>query len=168
MGVSNVPMKIVVQALTRADQSALWQILYYAIHVPPGVKPPPRSIVRQSKLRRYAQNWGGVNDLGFGAFAENKIIGAAWLRLLTGENKGYGYWSDDTPELTIALAPEFRGQGIGTRLLQTCLDAAATRFCAVSLSVEKGNPARHLYERFGFEIVDHDAASLLMLKQFNP
>jgi ribosomal protein S18 acetylase RimI-like enzyme len=106
--------------------------------------------------------------LGFGAFAGNKIIGAAWLRLLTGDNKGYGYWSDDTPELTIALAPDFRGQGIGTQLLQTLLEAAATRFRAVSLSVEKSNPARRLYERFGFEIVEYDATSLLMLKQFLP
>lgn len=159
-------MKIVVKALTRADQKMLWHILYHAIHVPPGVKPPPRNIVRHPQLKRYVEHWGNGNDLGFGAFGENKLIGAAWLRLLTGDNKGYGYWRDDTPELTIALVPEFRGQGIGTRLLQTLLDAAASRFRSVSLSVDKDNPARHLYERFGFVIVEYDANSLLMLKQF--
>lgn len=159
-------INLIIKALTRADQNALWEILYYAIHVPPGIKPPPRNIVRQSKLKRYAQNWGGANDLGFGAFAAHKLVGAAWLRLLTGENKGYGYWSDDTPELTIALAPEYRGQGTGTRLLETLLAAAALQFRAVSLSVEQSNPARRLYERFGFVIVEYDATALLMLKQF--
>lgn len=165
MNKARAPQSII-KPLARADQKALWEILYYAIHVPPDAKSPPRNIVRQSKLKRYVEHWGQGNDLGFGAFLEHKLIGAAWLRLLTGENKGYGYWSDETPELSIALAPEYRGQGIGTRLLQTLLDAADLRFRAISLSVDKDNRARHLYERCGFVIVKYDANSLVMLNQF--
>lgn len=162
MDVSNLNIR----ALTQADQDALWEILYYAIHVPEGVAAPPRAIAHQPQLARYVQGWDSTNDLGFGAFVENKMIGAAWLRALTRENRGYGFWNDETPELSIALAPKFRGQGIGTRLLQMLLDAAAIRYRAVSLSVDKQNPARHLYERFGFVIVEYDATSLLMLRQF--
>lgn len=158
---------MIVCPLTRADGNALWDTLYYAIHSPADTPPPPREIVRQPNLARYAAHWGGANDLGFGAFIRNKMIGAAWLRLLTGSGKGYGYWSDETPELTIAVAPNFRRQGIGTRLLKQLLDAAAPRFDAVSLSVDKRNPARHLYERLGFVIVEYDTTSLLMLKQFH-
>ncbi len=167
MAVSSDGIAVAIQPLTRADEKALFGILYYAIHVPPNAAPPPREIVRQPELARYVRNWGNANDLGFGAFVKTKMIGAAWLRVWTGEDKGYGYWNNETPELSIALAPGYRGQGIGTRLLQTLLDAAASRFRAVSLSVDKRNPARRLYERFGFVIVEYDATSLLMLKQFS-
>ena len=157
---------MLIQVLTRADQKALWEILYYAIHVPPDAPPPPRSIVRQPTLARYVRGWGRPGDLGFGARSDGKIIGAAWLRLWEGDDRGYGFWNAETPELTIALAPEYRGHGLGTQLMQTLLDAASARYRAVSLSVDKRNPARHLYERFGFVIVDYDTTSLLMLKQF--
>jgi GNAT superfamily N-acetyltransferase len=39
------------------------------------------------------------------------------------------------PELTIALLPEYRGRGIGGKLLDHALSAAKSRFPAVSLSV---------------------------------
>lgn len=157
-------MNVVIRSLTRADQNGLWDMLYYAIHVPAGEMPPPREIVVQSEIARYVQDWGNANDLGFGAFVENKMLGAAWLRLFIGDGKGYGYWDDETPELSIALTPEYRGMGIGAQLLQTLLDAAAKRFDAISLSVAPDNRARYLYERFGFKVVRSDEHALVMLK----
>jgi ribosomal protein S18 acetylase RimI-like enzyme len=67
--------------------------------------------------------------------------------------------------LTIALAPEFRGRGIGTELLSRLMAEAKNRYHAVSLSVSADNPALRLYRRFGFEIVASSGYSLTMMKK---
>ena len=54
------------------------------------------------------------------------------------------------------MAPEHQGRGIGERALQTVLQAAQADALPVTLKVLKGNPAKRLYERLGFETVDED------------
>jgi GNAT superfamily N-acetyltransferase len=56
--------------------------------------------------------------------------------------------------MDIALLPEHRGRGIGTRLVQDVLDEAAQSRRLVSLHVEESNPAMRLYQRMGFAAVD--------------
>jgi ribosomal protein S18 acetylase RimI-like enzyme len=73
--------------------------------------------------------------------------------LLRGEERGFAYVDDETPELAVAVLPEYRGKGIGTALLMRHLEAAAGLYRALSLSVSPRNPAKRLYERLGFEIV---------------
>ena len=53
--------------------------------------------------------------------------------------------------IDVALMPEWRGQGIGSALLQTLLDEAAAAGRSVFLHVEHHNPAARLYARAGFE-----------------
>ena len=89
-------------------------------------------------------------------------IGAAWLRLLSGDQRGYGYVDDATPELTIAVVPECRGKGVGTRLLSHLLATAESCYSSLSLSVLTDNPALRLYERLGFETVGTCGRSLVM------
>lgn len=51
----------------------------------------------------------------------------------------------------MAVSAETRGQGVGTRLLEWCEAVARARGArTLSLGVVAGNPARRLYERFGF------------------
>ena len=50
----------------------------------------------------------------------------------------------------IALLPEHRGAGIGSKLLQDLLTEAAASGKFVSIHVERFNPAMRLYERLGF------------------
>ena len=126
---------ITIRLATAADEPFLWEMLYQAIYVPPDGAAIPREIVNQPELGRYVAGWGKANDIGFIAEENGRPIGAAWLRLLAGEGRGYGYVDDQTPELTMAVLPEYRAQGIGTRLLAQLLGAAAGRFRAVSLSV---------------------------------
>ena len=56
----------------------------------------------------------------------------------------------------VALAPEHRGRGIGTALLCAVLSEADSAGKPVRLHVQRGNRARRLYERLGFELVAGD------------
>jgi ribosomal protein S18 acetylase RimI-like enzyme len=58
--------------------------------------------------------------------------------------------------IDIAILPEHRGCGIGTRLLRSILEDSASADLRVTLHVEQFNQARRLYQRLGFK----DAANL--------
>jgi ribosomal protein S18 acetylase RimI-like enzyme len=56
--------------------------------------------------------------------------------------------------MDIALLPAFRGQGIGERVLRDLFAEADREERRMSIHVEHMNPARRLYERVGFHVVD--------------
>ena len=64
--------------------------------------------------------------------------------------------------MDIALAPAFRGQGIGTELLRELMSEAAASARSLSIHVEMNNPARRLYERLGFEPAGEHGIYVLM------
>jgi GNAT superfamily N-acetyltransferase len=138
-------MDFVMRSLMVEDESIVWEMLRYAAH-----ESSIESVRQQPYLARYALNWGRMGDLGYVALIDTIPIGAAWLRLWLGEDKGFGYVKDEIPELAIAVVPEYRGQGIGSRLLTQILGTAKINYPAVSLSVRVNNPVVRLYERTGF------------------
>jgi ribosomal protein S18 acetylase RimI-like enzyme len=62
----------------------------------------------------------------------------------------------------LQITPALQGRGIGERALRTVLRAAQTDALPVTLKVIKGNPAKRLYDRLGFEIVGEDDAQFHM------
>lgn len=68
--------------------------------------------------------------------------------------------------MDIALLAAERGRGVGTELVKALLDRAAVLGKIVSLHVEEQNPAKHLYERLGFE--DIDDVSFYKLMHWHP
>jgi ribosomal protein S18 acetylase RimI-like enzyme len=56
--------------------------------------------------------------------------------------------------IDIALLPEYRGQGIGSRIMTDILRDADNRHLPVTIHVERNNPALSLYARLGFEIAE--------------
>ena len=134
--------------LTAADHRVLWLMLMHAAH-----ESSIMAVESNSDLARYASNWRRAGDIGTVAEAGDLPIGAAWLRLWSKDDRGYGYIADDIPELAIALLPDYRGQGIGTALLTSVLHEASKRYPAVSLSIRADNPALRLYQRFSFRPV---------------
>lgn len=79
---------------------------------------------------------------------------------------GYGWVSADIPELAIAVLPAYQGQGIGGALLDVLLTLARlSGVRAVSLAVEDGNGAAHLYRSRGFEPVGRSGDSDLLVRQ---
>lgn len=144
-------------------------MLYHALHVPDGHEPFPKEIVTELEIARYVLDWGKANDLGFAAIDDitQQLVGAVWIRSFKSENQGYGYVDDDTPELSIAVLPDHRNQGLGTALLNHMIAEAAKRYSGLSLSVSSDNPAKSLYERLGFEIIEQNGTSLTMMKRLD-
>lgn len=160
-------MNYFIRPLSPSDQQFLWEMLYQSLHVPEGSPPFPRNVIRQPEVAKYAKEWGRAGDIGFAAVdaGSGEPIGAVWLRLLAGEERGYGYVDDRTPELGMAVLPEYRGLGIGSDLLGRLLEEARAAYRSVCLSVSADNPAVRLYGRAGFERVSECGAALTMVKR---
>ncbi|MBP7692260.1 MAG: GNAT family N-acetyltransferase [Anaerolineales bacterium] len=153
-----------IRPLTKHDGELVRTFLYHALHVFTGRPPFPLEIVEQPELRRYFAGWGRPGDSGVAAKQGVQAVGAVWLRLWTADDHGYGYVDEATPEISIAVLPDYRGRGIGSRLLARLLDQAQGRWPAVSLSVARDNPAGRLYARLGFAVVAESGASQIMVK----
>jgi ribosomal protein S18 acetylase RimI-like enzyme len=85
--------------------------------------------------------------------------------LLDGEPIGRLYIdrrADEIRLIDIALLPEHRRKGIGSRLLKGTLAEAERAGLPVRIHVESYNPALHLYYRLGFrKIGDHGVYYLM-------
>jgi GNAT superfamily N-acetyltransferase len=71
--------------------------------------------------------------------------------------------SDETVHvIDIALLPEHRGAGIGTKFLRELQEEAKAAGKKLSIHVEIFNPARRFYERLGFKQVEDKGVYMLM------
>ena len=70
--------------------------------------------------------------------------------------------ADSLHLIDIALLPERRGAGVGGAILTDLVAHADAQNLPVSLHVEAANPARRLYERLGFQVVDAQPLYLCM------
>jgi ribosomal protein S18 acetylase RimI-like enzyme len=115
----------------------------------------PESPKTNPALYPYVADWRGrAGDLGFVAVTEGgSPAGAAWLRLMPTDWPLYRCVRCDIPELAIAVLPSYFGRGMGSGLLRVLIEASSALHPAIALSVRDNNPARRLYERFGFHTV---------------
>jgi ribosomal protein S18 acetylase RimI-like enzyme len=167
-------MNYIIRQVTKEDETALWEILYYAAHMEEDGETDTQAARHNPDLIKYVRDWGCPTDLGFIAIEENtnRALGAAWVRLFLGEDKHFTSVDDATPELAIATLPGLTGQGLGTQLLTRLLEVAHTLYPAIVLSVRTNNPARRLYERLGFVTITEatnrvGTLSYVMLLQFD-
>ena len=72
------------------------------------------------------------------------------------------YRSDEIRIIDIALLPEFRRQGLGTRLLSDIQSQAQQAGLAVRIHVERFNPALALYQHLGFRQIEDRGAYYFM------
>lgn len=96
----------------------------------------------------------------------NVYPGAEWLIIERGaEAIGRLYLDESNTQMLlmdISLLPGERGAGLGGAILADVLALAAAKSKPVSLHVEKFNPARRLYQRFGFAVVQDQGVYDLM------
>jgi [ribosomal protein S18]-alanine N-acetyltransferase len=68
------------------------------------------------------------------------------------------------PEVAVAVDEEYRGRGLGERLMNGLATAAREAgFRWLSLSVGSENPARRLYERLGYREISVDEGGVRMV-----
>jgi len=130
-----------IREIIPADYPVLEDFLYNAIFVPPGEKAPPREIIYKPEIHVYIKDFGGKDDCGVVAEQDGKTIGAAWTRIIP----AYGHIDEQTPELAISVLSEYRGQGVGAKLMGRLFN------CCVS-AVTNGHLCRYKkrIRRYGF------------------
>jgi GNAT superfamily N-acetyltransferase len=131
----------------------MWDMLWEAAAISDEMKALGKATaLRRSEVAKYLVEWGRPGDAGCLFLNErNEPVGSAWYRLFPRENPGYGFVGEAIPELTIGVLQEARGRGAGSAMLDYLLEHARQKgYAAISLSVDRHNPARRLYERFGF------------------
>ena len=146
----------------------LKEMLYQALFVPEGQPKLSKSILEAPNISKYIKDWNTQkDDIAIVALYENQLIGAIWGRKFSKQEKSYGYISDDIPEISIAILPFFRNQGIGTQLLKNIeISYRQLQISALSLSVDKRNSAKALYLRNGFVSYEEEGTSITMVKYF--
>ncbi len=149
----NRPQMLDFRQLVPNDQAKLWRWLHVALWDPPPAGLRPIETLQLPGVRIYAEEWGRPTDVGVVAQVGGVDAGACWLRMLP-VGVGLASIDDATPQLGIALEPEFRQRGFGRPLMLEALAAAwHAGYKQVSLTVHPENPAQFMYERCGFRRV---------------
>lgn len=136
-----------------SDIPFMYLMLFEAAATNPGIAQMDKeAALSLPQIRKYVEGWGRDGDACVvAAEPAGKPLGAAWMRLFSEEDPGYGFVGEDVPELTIGVADDARGRGIGSALMKRIIDIAKDEgYSLLSLSVEKDSNAVALYDRFGF------------------
>jgi len=128
-------------------------------------------ILSDPALAHYLTGWPGPGEAGALAEAAGTVrtpagtpIGAAWLRLLPAGDPGFGFVAEGIPELTMGVVAGWRRRGVGRALLRAlAAQARSAGLAGISLSVERGNPARALYQEEGFRVIAGGEGADVML-----
>lgn len=148
----------------REDETELLKdFLYEAIFVPEGIMPPDREIIEQPELKIYYEDFGtGRADHCIVADDNGKVVGAVWTRIMD----DYGHVDDETPSFAISLYKEYRGQGLGTQMMNQMLNLLKDKgFNKASLAVQKANYAVRMYEKAGFKTVNENEEEFIMVRE---
>ncbi|HLB62942.1 MAG TPA: GNAT family N-acetyltransferase [Actinomycetota bacterium] len=144
-----------IRPAVEGDTGFLREMLYEAATWNPDwPREPIEEVLAEPLLARYVEGWGRAGDAGVVAEIDGESVGAAWFRVFTLEEPGYGFVDDKVPELAIAVVPLHRRKGIGTKLLDALVERARDDgYVSLSLSVAAHNRSRMMYERAGFSKV---------------
>ncbi len=156
---------ITIRKIRPDEHYFLREMLEQAIYFPDESRKQEKLLELEPILSKYFENFGRIGDLALVAENQAGLVGAIWTRLFAKEKGSYGFVDEKTPELSMAIKEDHRGQGIGTLLMKSlCEELKQKGFGQVSLSVDKRNPALNLYERSGFELFSEDKNACTMLR----
>ena len=154
---------MIIRKLKINEIDELKNFIYEAIFIPEGIEKPNKEIILKPELKIYYEDFYNKKD-DYCLICEdnNKIIGAVWTRIMN----DYGHIDDDTPSLAISLYKEYRGKGIGTKLILSMFNLLKDNgYNKISLSVQKDNYAKKLYLNVGFKIIKETKEEYIMVKE---
>ncbi len=157
--------KVTVREIKPHELPLLIDFLYEAIYQPGDNPKVPRTVLQDPMIWAYIDNFGSLpDDFCHVATVDGLIIGAVWSR----RGCSYGKIDDSTPELAMSLYPQYRGRGIGSKLLACHLTQLKEKgYNQVSLSVDKTNFAVKMYHKAGFKTIVEREHDYLMIYQFH-
>lgn len=152
-----------IRNLNESEFFVLELFLYEAIFQREGEEKLPKTIILQPELQLYIENFGKESDHCLVAEVGGEIVGAVWTRILVGELKGFGSLNSKTPEFALSVKEEFRGEGIGKRLMTEMLILLKEKgYQQASLAVQKDNFASQFYQKLGFKIIAENEEEYIM------
>ena len=138
--------EIVLRRATRADAAALLDLYLATARGRSGLAREADEIDRA-----YIDGVLGKSEVSVTAWAGDLAVGDIHAGRL-----GPRQFAHDLLDLTVAVRPDFQGQGLGRRLFEALFAAAAAltpKIERIELFVRAGHvDARRLYERLGFEV----------------
>jgi len=89
------------------------------------------------------------------------------IKIVRSENQDIGMFKvnrdiQNWEIIQIQILPPYQSMGIGSKLIQNLQAEASNQGIPIFLSVLKVNPARRLYEKLGFEIIEEKEKSYTM------
>jgi GNAT superfamily N-acetyltransferase len=145
-----------IRPAAQADGSFLGDMVVEAANWRSGGARARHEILTTTEHLRYITGWMRPADAGFVAVdSDDRPIGAAWYRMLSQDDPGFGFVGTAVPELIIGVQPIWRAHGVGRTLLRRLVVHAGEQgHPRISLSVEPDNFARTLYRSEGFVVTD--------------
>jgi GNAT superfamily N-acetyltransferase len=146
----DLPQPVALQAATDLDQPLLFRLFAEQrtrMFVAAGLDEQQVEAVLKSQFQFRSHAYSRQHP-----FAEDRILvtdsGERIGRVLIDWSEGVGRLID------FAILGSHQGLGIGTSVLERCLEEAALRGCRLQLTVDRDSPAEHLYARMGFTVKD--------------
>ena len=117
--------------------------------------------LRRTGMKGYFEASGGWDEPAQRERFRGHFADLSSIRVIVFHGEDVGYLAvDDLGDSLfigfIGFLPQHQRKGMGTRLLQQVIAEADRRQIPVRLRVLKVNPARTLYERFGFVVIDSE------------
>lgn len=140
-------MKPVLYFLRSTEHGIVKEMIRYAMRLDELGK----SLGDMPELSIYERHYGqNGTDIGLYALVDNRVAGAAWVRIFATDNGAEAFVDGETPVLSIAVKPEFRRQGVGSAMLEQLLLEAGALYERMAVSAVAGSPEMAFLERFGF------------------
>ena len=148
-------MKLKTEKYTFNVRKATWQDYQFCYRV--------TKSSMEDYVIRYFGSWAALNY--------HKKFDPNEVEIITKNNKRFGYYIlKSKPKFLfidkIHLSGSIRGKGVGTKLIEMIENKAKkSKKESVRLEVFTDNPAKKLYERLGYKIIDKPKDYLLLMEK---